>query len=89
MTHSYHDVVVIVNGTRYRIADNYAYRLICTRAGGWQLVWAWDKEERLIGGEYDGGKFTIEVAGIVVCGKKQKRAEDAQPTGGWDGTVSR
>ena len=87
MTHSYHDVVVIVNGTRYRIADNYAYRLICTRAGGWQLVWAWDKEERLIGGEYDGGVFTIEVAGIVVCGDPQA-AIDTQSAEGWGGTVS-
>lgn len=66
---SYHDVVVFVDGKQYRIADNYAYRLICTKVGGWQLWHIWDGKEQQIGGEFHGNaEFRIEVEGIAICG---------------------
>jgi hypothetical protein len=73
---TYHDVVVIVDGTRYRIRDSYAYKLTCTRVGGWCLFYEWAGESRLIGGEYDSNEFVIEVRGVVVC-RGATEAEDA------------
>lgn len=72
---TYHDIVVFVDGAAYRVADNYAYQLTCTRAGGWELWWVWGNEERQIGGEYHGNaEFRIEVAGVVVCGPVRTNA---------------
>lgn len=70
---SYHDVVVFVNGERYRIKDNYAYQLTCTRAGGWNLWHIWGGKETLIGGEYNFDDFRIEVRGVVVCQSSRER----------------
>jgi hypothetical protein len=65
---SYHEVVVIIDGVRHRISDNYAYQLTCTRTAGWELWWVWEGEERCLGGEYhNNAEFVIEVAGVVVC----------------------
>lgn len=89
---SYHDVIVYVNGEAHRIANNYAYELSCTKAGGWQLWHKWGgKEAKLLGGEYDGGDFRIEIAGTVICGKKTDGVRDGLPAdvGGWTGAVER
>jgi hypothetical protein len=87
---SYHDVTVFVDGEAHRIAGNYAYQLTCTKMGGWQLWHKWGRQEaRLIGGEYDDGTFRIEIAGVVVCGKKLRGAheEPEARVGGWTGEV--
>lgn len=85
---SYHDVVVIVDGKSHTISDNYAYELTCTRTSGWSLWWRWGMgASQQIGGEFHGGKFTIEVAGVVICGEKQDVIDNAQSTGGWDGAI--
>jgi len=66
---SYHDVIVIVNGKEYRIRDNYAYQLTCTRAGGWNLWHIWNGKETLIGGEFNGDdEFIIKVGDAVLGG---------------------
>lgn len=75
-----HNVVVIIDTTRYRIADDYCLELTCTAIAGWRL-WkhditrAWDKrcERTLLGGEFDGGSFRIEVAGQVICASEEGR----------------
>jgi len=53
MKFSYHDVVVFVDGVRYKPSKNYAIQLHCTKAGGWQLWHIWDGVEKKIGGEFD------------------------------------
>lgn len=63
---SYHDVVCIFDGQRVRIKDNYAYKLTCTRAGGWNLWWEREGKSELIAGEHDYPKLEIEVNGIKV-----------------------
>jgi hypothetical protein len=78
---SYHDVDVIVDGKRYKVSGNYAYELSCTKEGGWQLWWQWGNEMRQIGGEYHGGKFTIMVGDMIICGERQDETEEA-PAGG-------
>lgn len=84
---SYHDVVVYCGNTRYRITDNYALQLHCTRAAGWQLWKIWEGREEKLGGEYDGEPFCIEVAGMVILGKKPEHFEPPRPFG-WDGVVN-
>lgn len=67
--YSYHDTIVIVNGKKYDLFNSsYGYRLMCSRASGWELWHIWGDEEKLIGGEYNGDDFRIEVAGRIVCG---------------------
>jgi hypothetical protein len=85
---SYHDVTVYVGNVAYKISDNYALQLHCTRAGGWQLWKVWDGKDSLIGGEFDGDPFCIEVAGTVIVGEKPAYVERPQQFG-WDGTVIR
>lgn len=96
---SYHDIVVTVNGKDYRIADNYAYHLTCTKCGGWNLWYQWMGEERLIGGEFNGDKeFIIRVGEIVVCLAKvyDEDGEEVETVDrkceeeigeGWDGRI--
>lgn len=83
---SYHDVTVYVGNVRYRITDNYALQVTCSRAAGWRLWKMWDGEETLIGGEFDGEPFCLEVAGMVICGRRPSGAEPPKPFG-WDGRV--
>lgn len=70
---SYHDVTVIVDGIKYKISDNYAYQLMCTRVGGWELFYKWGGVERLIGGEFNGGEFIIKVHDVVICSNTNKQ----------------
>lgn len=86
---SYHDVIVYVNGEAHHIAGNYVYELSCTKTGGWNLWHKWGSKERLIGGEYNGDDFRIEVAGVVICGKKpdNDKEEPAARVDGWTGEV--
>lgn len=84
--HSYHDVVVYVGNTRYRVADNYALQLHCTRAAGWRLYKVWNDREELLGGEYDGEPFCVEVGAMIICGKKPEQITEPGPFG-WDGWV--
>lgn len=67
-SNSYHDVVVYVEGMRYYLTDNYAYVLTCTKSGGWELWERWKNSERLLGGEFSGKPFAIEIRGIMVLG---------------------
>lgn len=83
---SYHDVVVYVGATAYRIADNYALQLHCTRTAGWCLYKVWDDGETLLGGEFEGEPFCIEVAGVVILGSKPPNPTPPPPFG-WDGVV--
>ena len=78
---SYHDVEIFVDGQRYRIHENYAYELTCTRVGGWRLWYIWEGASKLIGGEYDSEAFRIEVGGIVICGRVEpdQHVEDRTP----------
>jgi hypothetical protein len=70
---SYHDVIVYINEKSYRIFDcSYGLQLTCTRAGGWELWDYWDDHEVLIGGEYNGDNFRIEVDGIIICNNQKK-----------------
>lgn len=65
---SYHDIVVYCDGQRYELGtDSYSLMLTCTRAGGWEL---WDCRECLIGGQFHSAQFSLEIAGVLVCGKK-------------------
>ncbi len=64
---SYHDVTVFINGEKYKITDDYAYLLQCTRSGGWSLWCKWNGNEMNIGSEYGDTAFRIEVRGVVVC----------------------
>lgn len=86
-TTSYHDVVVYVGDVAYRIADNYALQLHCTRTAGWRLYEVWEGKEKLIGGEYEGAPFCIEVAGVVILGSKPVTVSAPAPFG-WTGEVS-
>lgn len=70
---SYHDVIVRVNGEEHKISKNYAYILMCTKVGGWQLFKKWGHAEQLIGGEFDGGEFIIEVKGVVICDSRKNK----------------
>ena len=83
---SYHDVVVYVDGTAYRIGDRFGLLLTCTRSGGWEL-WAdvdadqkpngvTSHEQKLIGGEYSGHDFRVEVAGVVICQSKWREVQE-------------
>ena len=73
---SYHDVIVVVDGTEYRIRTNYAYQLTCTHTAGWRLYFVWDGRERLVGGEYDSDEFLIRVGHMVVVNNKMKREKE-------------
>jgi hypothetical protein len=84
---SYHDVTVYVGNVMYKPSENYALQLLCTKAGGWNLYHAWGGKEHLIGGEYDAEPFCIEVAGMIICGKKPKHIEQPKSIGGWSGLV--
>lgn len=65
--HSYHDVSVVVDGKTYRVSDNYAYRLQCCRAAGWELWHIWSGKEELLGGEFNNRDFQILVGDKVIC----------------------
>jgi hypothetical protein len=68
-TLSYHDVEVEFAGKRYRLFDeSYGLRLICTRAGGWELWNVWNGVEELLAGEYNEIPLTIFVDGKIICG---------------------
>lgn len=83
---SYHDVIVYVNGVIYKPSENYAYFLTCTKSGGWEFWYKWEGKEKLVGGEYDGGDFAIEVDGKMIVGKKPKEIRTPQQDG-WSGLV--
>lgn len=85
---SYHAVKVYIGNKLYRIKDNYAFQLHCTKCAGWQLYFVWMGKEKLLGGEYDGEPFCIEVGNKVICGKKPKVIEEPTPIGGWNGVVN-
>lgn len=84
---SYHDVTVYCGNTAYKISDNYALHLQCTRAAGWQLWKIWNDKEEQLGGEFHGEPFCIEVAGMVIVGTKPEAIEQPAPFG-WDGIVN-
>ena len=84
---SYHDVKVYIGNRLYKIKDNYALQLHCTKCDGWRLYFVWMGSEKLLGGEYDGKPFCIEVGNFVICGKKPKVIENPEPIGVWNGTV--
>jgi hypothetical protein len=86
---SYHDVIVYVGNVEYKPSSNYALHLTCTKAGGWNLYHIWDGKERCIGGEFEGEPFCIEVAGMVIVGKKPENIEQPKNIGGWSGFVIR
>ena len=72
---TYHDVVVTVNGTDYRVFDQpYSLMLTCTRAAGWEL---WESfaskihEPRLIGGEFNNDDFKISIVNHIICERKR------------------
>ncbi len=85
---SYHDVKVYIGSKMYKPSDNYALQLICTKASGWRLYFIWQEQEKLLGGEYDGEPFCIEVGDFVICGKKPAVIEQPEPIGGWTGEVN-
>jgi len=88
MKFSYHDVVVFVDGVRYKPSKNYAIQLHCTKAGGWQLWHIWDGVEKKIGGEFDSESFCIEIGEThAICGKRPKNVTEPEPFG-WDGMVN-
>lgn len=84
---SYHDVIVYVGNVEYKPSDNYALHLTCTKAAGWSLFHIWDGKERLIGEEFGEEPFCIEVAGMVIVGKKPEQIEQPKDIGGWSGFV--
>lgn len=65
----YHDVIVYVGDAAHCIGDSYDYELTCSRARGWSLWRSVDggKTWALLGGEFEHGRFRIEVAGHVIC----------------------
>lgn len=73
---SYHDVVVYVNGVEYRLTNDYSLQLICTKAAGWRLFRVWGEHSELIGGEYDGEPFRIEVRGCVIVDSSTQPKDD-------------
>ena len=83
---SYHDVKVYIGNVVYIISDNYALHLSCSKAAGWRLWQIWNNKEQLLGGEFDGEPFCIEVSNIVICGVKPEVIEQPRPFG-WDGKV--
>ncbi len=58
---SYHDVRVTVDGVAYTPSDDYSLELTCFRASGWRLYQNKHDSIELIGGEFDGGEFSIHV----------------------------
>lgn len=85
---TYHDVSVVVNGITYKICDNYAYWLECTKIGGWQLWYRWNNncddlndnrpwnaDEKLIGGEYNCDDFKILINDVIICESKKCEEE--------------
>lgn len=80
-TGSYHDVAVIVNGVTHKISNNYAYHLMCTRTGGWELWSRWDKKEELIGGEFNGDDFEIKINDLTIL-KVNKTDDQARASAG-------
>lgn len=83
---SYHDVKVYIDGVEYIPFYNYALELTCTKVAGWQLMYRWHDEYRLLGGEYHEKPFCIMVGSRVICGKKPKEIKQPEPFG-WDGMV--
>lgn len=65
---SYHDVVVYCGDSAYKLSDNYAYQLMCTRSGGWSLWYIWQGENKLIGEEFGKEPFCITIAGRPIVG---------------------
>lgn len=65
---NYHDVKIVIDGKEYKIIDNYAYELTCTRVAGWRLWWTWNGKSTLLGGEYEFNEFAIYVNDIKICG---------------------
>ena len=64
-----HNVWVYIDGVSYKIAKNYGIQLTCTKVAGWRL-WAQTSTtefNQLLGGEFEGGFFRIEVKGVVIC----------------------
>jgi hypothetical protein len=74
---TYHDVEFqIGDGPRERIFnEGYSLMITCTRAGGWEL-WggtSHDTNERvLMAGEYNAVPLCLYVAGVQICGPKEK-----------------
>ena len=66
---SYHDVVVVINGTSYHICRDYTLELTCYKVAGWCLWRNSLNKSVLLGGEYEGQDFRIEVLGHIICGK--------------------
>lgn len=74
--HSYHDLHITTNGIPRTSIFNLPFNIhvLCTRVGGWEV---WDshglvdhKQWTLLGGEYDDEKpLTLDVGGMVICGK--------------------
>ena len=85
---SYHDVKVYVGNKMYKPSWNYALQLMCTKAGGWNLFYVWMGKEKILGGEYEGEPFCIEVSDMVIVGKKPEVIEEPEPIGGWTGEVN-
>ena len=94
---SYHDVVVIVNGTNYEMGNaNYALQLHCTRCAGWRLYHVWGGKDTLLGGEFDGDFFSIVVKGQVLVHTEPSEPDEMSdrakgavkpPTAGWNGVL--
>lgn len=64
---SYHDVVVIFDGVRYKVFDQpYSMLITCTRAGGWEFWENYQGAQTLLGGEFNAKPFRIEVNGIPI-----------------------
>lgn len=63
---SYHNVECIVDNKRYKISNNYAFLLMCTRVGGWEFWERWDKHEKLIASEFGNQNFEIISNGVTI-----------------------
>lgn len=79
---SYHDVRIFCDGVEHSISHDYSLRLMCERTAGWRLYrrstnYGGGEHHELLGGEFDGEPFRIEVAGMVIVDSKS-RADDGE-----------
>lgn len=68
---TYHDITVIVDGKKYRPANDHTLEITMMSSAGWRL-WriGFSGNKSLIGGEFDSEDFRIYCDDILICGEE-------------------
>ena len=83
---SYHDVRVFCDGVEHRIDRDYSLELMCTKVAGWRLFqrstkYGGGEHHELLGGEFDGEPFRIEVRSVVIVDSTSRAEDDEDDEG--------